>query len=179
MPSRNSFTNRLASTSSCHHRPRPPMPLISPVPLSMMTDAFPPGTSNRFCRVAMPCGPGMEGLTRYTGIPRLVATALFSGRNFCPFSVILTSLFWSVTTSTLALFDQICNAFLTVENHKLSVHDQKLSVAIQINQDVTLFLFLILKRSLKTPPPSAPKTLAMAAEESVAENKQTNVHSYS
>jgi hypothetical protein len=40
---------------------------------------------------------------------------------------------------------------------------QKLSVAIQINQSVRPFLFLILKRSSETPPPSAPKTLATAA----------------
>jgi hypothetical protein len=44
-------------------------------------------------------------------------------------------------------------SFLAIHDPKLSVLGQKLSVAIQINQSVTLFLFLILKRSLKTPPP--------------------------
>jgi hypothetical protein len=43
--------------------------------------------------------------------------------------------------------------FLAVEKHKLSVLGQKLSVAVYINQSLKPFLFLILKRSLETPPP--------------------------
>jgi hypothetical protein len=56
-----------------------------------------------------------------------------------------------LTTNTLALFDQNDKVFLTVENHKLSVLGQKLSVAIQRNQRVIRFLFLILKTSLDLP----------------------------
>jgi len=75
---------------------------------------------------------------------------------------------------------------LAVESHKLSVLGQKLSVAVRINQSVKPFLFLILKRSIETPPPSAPKTLATAAEEFVVENQlfsdasklTINVHDY-
>jgi hypothetical protein len=55
------------------------------------------------------------------------------------------------------------------------VFGQKLSVAIQINQGVKRFLFLILKRSIKLPPPSAPKTLATAAERTSAENQHPSV----
>jgi hypothetical protein len=40
-----------------------PMPLISPVPLSTMTAALPPGTSKRFCRVVKPFDGGMLGFT--------------------------------------------------------------------------------------------------------------------
>jgi hypothetical protein len=58
---------------------------------------------------------------------------------------------------------------LAIHDLKLSVLGQKLSVAIQINQSVRRFPFLILKRSIETPPPSAPKTLATAAEESAIE----------
>jgi hypothetical protein len=68
---------------------------------------------------------------------------------------------------------------LAVHDLKMSVLGQKLSVAVYINQSLKPFLFLILKRSLKTPPPSAPKTLAMAAEESVVEKQRTNVDKFS
>ena len=43
-------------------------------------------------------------------------------------------------------FDQKFNRFLTVENPKVAVADQKLSEAIEAFQRVKLFSFLILKR---------------------------------
>jgi hypothetical protein len=63
---------------------------------------------------------------------------------------------------------------LAIESQKLAVFGQKLSVAIQINQGVKRFLFLILKRPLETPPPSAPKTLAKAAEQFAVKNAHSH-----
>ena len=44
-------------------------------------------------------------------------------------------------------FDQKDNGFLAMENTKLSILDQKLSVAILENQRVNPFSFLILKKA--------------------------------
>src|SRR6516162_6922428 len=88
MPSRNSFTKRVLSTSSSHQNPIPPSPLSSPVLLSTMTAPLPPGTLIRLVRVGSPVVLGTLGLVRYTGNPRFVVIRLPAPGPFCRSSVI-------------------------------------------------------------------------------------------
>jgi len=60
----------------------------------------------------------------------------------------------------MSVFDQIFNHFLTVENPNLAIYGQKLSVALEEDQAVRPFPFLIYKKGLSSRtyprPPSAP-----------------------
>src|SRR5579885_2013158 len=137
MPSRNSLTKRVLSTSSSHQNPIPPRPFSSPVLLSTMTAPLPPGTLMRRVRVGNPDVLGTLGFVRYTGKPRLVVIMLLAGdTGVCRSSAILALSSCRLTVTTLAQYRQKGKRFLSVARLILTVCRQNLSFRFEESQTV-------------------------------------------